>query len=304
MKQKNKNKPSKTKGTPYNKSSKPNNFTKKGPGKKQGAAPNKARSTPDIPKSKMPNLYGMHAVREAWLNPERDVSVLYITEQAAKQFEDVIEAARRSGLTRPAPRLIEKQQIDKILPDGAVHQGIALCCSDAREYDIQDFIIKYEHTDYTVLAMLDQVTDPHNIGAILRSASAFGLDGVVMQKKHAPILDGVLAKTACGAVDHIPVAHATNLARAIEELQQNGFFVYGLDERGEKDINDLQQEKLNGTLPRKILIILGSEGSGLRRLVQESCDAIVKLPTRGAIASLNVSNAAAVAFYALSKKAE
>lgn len=103
--------------------------------------------------------------------------------------------------------------------------------------------------------MLDQVTDPHNVGAIIRSSCAFGADGIIMQKKHAPTLDGVLAKTACGAVEHVPVAYETNLSRSLESLKEAGFFVYGLDERGEKTI-----DALRGDRPEKIVLVLGAEG--------------------------------------------
>lgn len=268
-------------------------------------------------KSKTPqlNLYGFHAVREAWLNDERTIKTLYITEQAQRGFEKTLMEAKNNGVRRPQPTITEKHKLDKMLPKGAVHQGIAMSCTDIEEHDVQDFIIKATTKKRVVLAMLDQVTDPHNVGAILRSASAFGIDGVIMQKKHAPSLNGVLAKTACGAVDHIPVAHATNLKRAVEELQEDGFYVIGLDERGEKTIGEVEipshKYSSNDSGPlsiaeqkeqeQKILVILGSEGAGIRRLVQESCDELVRLPTQGAIASLNVSNAAVVAFYALTQ---
>ncbi len=261
-----------------------------------------------------PTLYGLHAVREAWLNESRTIHTLYLTEQAQRGFEQTILEARKNGLRRPDPQIIEKHKLEKMLPRGAVHQGIALSCTPAEEYDVQDFIIKSNTQDKTVLCILDQVTDPHNVGAILRSASAFGISGVIMQKKHAPTLDGVLAKTACGAVDHIPVAQATNLSRTIKELQDEGFFVYGMDEHSNKEIGDVmknQKHRPSNTTQKptdiceppdestKIVIVLGSEGDGIRRLVKDGCDEMVKLPTQGAIASLNVSNAAAVAFYAL-----
>lgn len=259
-----------------------------------------------------PTLYGLHAVREAWLNEDRTIHTLYLTEQAARGFEQTMLEARKNGLRRPDPQIIEKHRLEKMLPRGAVHQGIALSCTAAAEYDVQDFIIRANAKDKTVLCILDQVTDPHNVGAILRSASAFGIDGVIMQKKHAPALDGVLAKTACGAVDHIPVAQATNLSRTIKELQDEGFYVIGMDEHSDKEIGDVTLKYNTVNTPQKltdiceppdvstkIVIILGSEGDGIRRLVKESCDELVKLPTQGAIASLNVSNAAVVAFYAL-----
>lgn len=244
-----------------------------------------------------PNIYGFHAASEAWLNDEREIKALYLTEQASRGFEDTLSKGKKMRLSRPSPTIIEKHKLDKILPRGAVHQGVAITCSPLEESDIQDFIIKSHSQDKTVIAILDQVTDPHNVGAILRSASAFGLDGVVMQKKHAPILDGVLAKTACGAVDHIAVAQATNLSRAIKELQDEGFYVIGLDERGTHEIGKLDLKAANDKI--KIAVVLGSEGDGIRRLIKESCDELTRLPTGGSIASLNVSNAAAVTFYAL-----
>ena len=142
--------------------------------------------------------------------------------------------------------------------------------------------------------MLDQVTDPHNVGAIMRSACAFGADGLIMQKKHAPSFAGVLAKTACGAVEHINVAFETNLTRSLETLQNNGFFVLGLDEHGEITIGDAD-------IPNKCVLVLGAEGTGIRRLIREQCDTLVRLPTTGPILSLNVSNAAAIALYAIHK---
>ncbi len=157
---------------------------------------------------------------------------------------------------------------------------------------MNDLIIATRDQAKSVIVMLDQVTDPHNVGAIIRSCAAFGADGIIMQRRHAPELTGVLAKTACGGVEHINVAYETNLSRTLENLQTAGYFVYGLDERGERSIGEINT---NG----KSVIVLGAEGSGLRRLVAEHCDELIKLPTQPPIASLNVSNAAAVALYAL-----
>lgn len=238
-----------------------------------------------------PSLYGFHAVREAWLNPARVIDKLYVTALSKGGFEATLQEARAKGLKRPSPIDIDKQKIDRLVPQGAVHQGLVAQCSPLEELDERDLIIRLQDKQNAVIAILDQVTDPHNVGAILRSASAFGLEGVIMQKKHAPALDGVLAKTACGAVEHIPVAQATNLTRAIEDLKKAGFFILGLDERGEHVIG---KEHFS-----KVAVVLGSEGEGIRRLVKEGCDSLVRLPTGGAIASLNVSNAAAVAFFAL-----
>lgn len=240
-----------------------------------------------------PEIYGVHAVSEAWLNPERNITKLYISEATLKNFEPLIKKSKH--LDRPVPTIIDKSDLDDALHKDAVHQGIAICCSVLPELDEHDLVIRAKTRDKTVITILDQVTDPHNVGAILRSASAFGVHGVILQKRHAPVLGGVLAKIACGAVDHIDVAQATNLTRAICTLKEEGFFVIGLDEHSDEVIGATH----NLAQHDKLVIILGSEGNGIRHLIKEHCDSIASLPTSGAIASLNVSNAAAVAFFAL-----
>ncbi len=242
--------------------------------------------------SHRPSLYGMHAVRAAWLNPNRNIHALYLSEAAMETFAPVLEEAAKAGLNRPEPLAVSKDDMDRLFPPGAVHQGIALACGQLEDVSIEDIIISGQTKARSVIVMLDQVTDPHNVGAILRSASAFGATGVVMQKMHAPELIGVLAKTACGAVDHLAVAYETNLSRTLEKLKEDGYVTIGMDERGEKTIAELDR-------PEKCVIVLGAEGPGMRRLVRENCDVLVRLPTHEPIASLNVSNAAAVALYAM-----
>lgn len=238
------------------------------------------------------DLFGVHAVTEAWLNPKRNVHALFITQNALDDFDGALKKAHDMGLKRPAPNVVEKETLDASTSVGTVHQGIGLSCQPLEETDIHDIIRANDNNDRSVLLMLDQVTDPHNVGAIIRSACAFGSHGLVMQRKHAPELKGVLAKTACGGIEHLPVAYETNLTRSLEALQQAGYFAVGLDERGENTIQ---------TLPdyQKLVLVLGAEGDGLRRLVREQCDLLARLPTAGPIASLNVSNAAAVALFAV-----
>jgi len=265
----------------------------KGPARGSDKNSDRQDYKPSEPRGPKASLYGFHAVREAWLNPQRVPDTLYVTEVSIKGFETTIQEAKSKGLKRPQPVIVDKNRFDNLVPKGAVHQHLALACSGLEEIFVTDMIIRASNKSNCVLVMLDQVTDPHNVGAIMRSASAFGADGMIMQKKHAPELDGVLAKAACGAVEHMPVAYETNLSRAIEELKEGGFFVYGLSEHSKKTVRDL---KPGG----KVVLVLGSEGDGMRRLIAENCDEVVKLPTQGAIQSLNVSNAAAVALYALS----
>ena len=250
--------------------------------------PNKA-AAPGAPKSKInAPLYGVHAVQEAWRNPDRHVSALYITEKTLESFN----LSAPDGVKRPTPVVVDKRDLDQSLPQGSVHQGIALECGDLPEVGVEDIIIAARENKDSLIIILDQVTDPHNVGAIIRSCAAFGADGLIMQRKHAPDLTGVLAKTACGGAEHVAVAYETNLSRTLETLKESGYFAYGLDERGEQSISAL---KKGG----KTVLVLGAEGSGIRRLVAEHCDALIKLPTQPPIASLNVSNAAAVALYAL-----
>lgn len=234
------------------------------------------------------DLFGIHAVREAWANPKRYVHNLYITEGALKEFEPYLKTEAK----RPAPVIVAKEELDKAFSPGTVHQGIALSCQPLAEASITDIIIKGTQKSRSVVVMLDQVTDPHNIGAILRSACAFGADGVVMQSRHAPEMAGVLAKTACGAMEHIDVAYETNLSRALEKLQENHYTVIGLDEHSPMTFSQLPKYE-------RTVIVLGAEGPGIRRLIREHCDVLVTLPTQKPINSLNVSNAAAVALYAL-----
>jgi 23S rRNA (guanosine2251-2'-O)-methyltransferase len=232
------------------------------------------------------DLFGGHAVMAALQNPRRQIRALYVTAQAEETFK--IEDLPASVIVTK----VQREQLDRSLPPGSVHQGIALACDPLPEIGIDDMIIQSASQTKSVFLMLDQVTDPHNVGAILRSACAFGVQGVVMQRKHAPELTGVLAKTACGAVEHVPAAYETNLSRALETFKDHGFTVVGLDEHATASFGQVSGFD-------KIVMVLGAEGDGMRRLIKEQCDHLVSLPTSGVIASLNVSNAAAVALYAI-----
>jgi 23S rRNA (guanosine2251-2'-O)-methyltransferase len=247
------------------------------------------RQSHDAPKAKIKaDLFGLHAVKEAWQNPKRYIHALFITENAQKEMVDAL----KTPLKRPEPVIVTKEELDRALPPGTVHQGMALSCQALAEETIMDIVIRAEAKPKSVILILDQITDPHNIGAILRSACAFGADGVVLQSRHAPDMTGILAKTACGALEHTPIAYETNLSRTIEKLKEHHYTIIGLDEHAQKQFDDLYSYD-------RVAMVLGAEGAGMRRLIKEHCDVLVTLPTRPPIASLNVSNAAAVALYAL-----
>lgn len=237
-------------------------------------------------------LFGIHACEAAVMNPTRAMQAIYCTDATENMAYEWVGRARKLGIKRPDPVLLEKQTFDRALPKGTVHQGIGVDAAQLSDVFLSDIINITIHKKKSVIVLLDQVTDPHNLGAVMRSACAFGADAIIVQSKYAPELNGIVAKTACGAVESLAVVYETNLARAIETLQEQGYFALALDERGQETIN--QTSKFD-----KTLLVLGAEGPGLRPLIREKCDVLVKLPTSGAFSSLNVSNAAAVALYAV-----
>lgn len=238
-------------------------------------------------------IYGIHAVRQAWLNPERKCRRLLVTDTALEGFQPYINETKALKITRPQPERTDRELMEKMF-QGAVHQGIALDAAPLPEPAIEDILREAEMSVHACILILDQVTDPHNVGAILRSAAAFGALAVVVPERNAPHLTSILAKTACGAVDVTPLVRVNNIARCLDELKQAGFWSVGLAESGEKT---LAQMDLTG----KIALVMGAEGDGLRRLTMDKCDFIAKLPTLPPIGSLNVSNAAAVSLYEVAR---
>ena len=238
-------------------------------------------------------LYGFHAVRQAWLNPERDCRRLLLTDGGAELFDSVIDEARELELNRPGFEPVDRDYLDKLLP-GAVHQGIALDATPLDEVDVASIVTAAANNPHAIVVILDQVTDPHNVGAIMRSAAAFGAMALIMPERNAPPTTGVLAKIACGAADVIPLIRVGNLARAIDDLKAGGFWTVGLDEKGK---DTLAACDLSG----KVALVMGAEGDGMRRLTTERCDLMARLPTQMPIGSLNVSNAAAVALYEVTR---
>ena len=221
-------------------------------------------------------LYGFHSVREALRSTRRKLIRLRGTPSALEGLA--------SEITRTGVKVVPatNEEIGALLPADAVHQGLLLESAHIEPVDLADL-----PADALVL-VLDQITDPHNVGAIVRTAAAFGVDAIVTTERHSPALTGVLAKSASGGLEHVGMAIVVNLARALERLGDLGFLRVGLDSEGPASLEQTP-------LTRPLALVLGAEGKGLRRLSRENCDVLARLDMPGAIKSLNVSNACAVA---------
>jgi 23S rRNA (guanosine2251-2'-O)-methyltransferase len=241
-------------------------------------------------------IWGRHAVAAVLANPRRRWRRLAVLQADAR------EAARLAAATRAerqgdgdALAVLDRGALNLLLPEGAVHQGWAIEAEPLAQPDLDELIAAAEAASgRAIIIVLDQVTDPHNIGAVLRSAAAFGAAAVVTAEHAAPAITGTLAKTASGALEQVPVVRVINLARALDRLKENGYWCCGLDERAPATLAALD-------LGPRVALVLGSEGGGLRRLVREHCDYLARLPTRPELPSLNVSNAAAIALYELAR---
>lgn len=254
-------------------------------GPRQSSRPEAARAErKDAPTHKSGEvwLYGHHAVAAAMANPMRKILRLMGTTEALAKL------AEEQGNLGQA-RTCSRREIDAAVGADAVHQGIAML-TRALDHNLTDVLELSRAKPHACLMVLDQVTDPHNVGAILRSAAAFGAIAVIAPDRHAPDESGVMAKSASGALDKIAYVKSTNLVRALEEIKEHQFWVVGLDAHATETISRV---KLGG----RIALVLGAEGEGIRRLVLETCDHVARLPMAGDMESLNVSNAAAVALY-------
>ncbi len=228
-------------------------------------------------------LFGLHAVRDALGNPAREKLRLVVTQNALAKLEDAISA---SGIT---PDIVDPRKFSAPLDPGSVHQGAALEVKPLNWGTLEDRCF-----DAHRVLLLDRVTDPHNVGAILRSAEVLGAQAVIGTRHHSAPETGALAKTASGALERQPYLRVRNLADAIVELQRMGFIVLGLD----GDAEDTIESALTGVVDRPVALVLGAEGPGLRQKTRETVDKLVKIDAAGGFGSLNVSNAAAVALYA------
>jgi 23S rRNA (guanosine2251-2'-O)-methyltransferase len=229
-----------------------------------------------------PRFWGKHAVAAALDNPHRRILRAWATREAAA----LMQFPKDLPVT-----LADVADLGRLVPNDAPHQGVVIEGEPLDEVWLDDLL--QGTGERAVLLVLDQVTDPHNVGAILRSAAAFGAIGIVTQDRHSPPESGVVAKAASGALERVPWARVVNLARALEEIAEAGFWRIGL-------AADAETELKNALGPQRVALVLGTEGAGLRPNTREHCDALARLPVGDAVESLNVSNAAAIALYAAS----
>ncbi|MBU6463003.1 MAG: 23S rRNA (guanosine(2251)-2'-O)-methyltransferase RlmB [Bradyrhizobium sp.] len=223
-------------------------------------------------------LYGWHTVAAALANPRRRIRKLFLSENAAKRLaDDHID-------TRVTPEIVRPALIDQRLSPDAVHQGLLAEADPLPSPDIETL------PKEGIVLVLDQITDPHNVGAIMRSAAAFAVKAIVTTARHSPEATGVLAKSASGALELVPLVMVQNLARALTEMNDQGFLTVGLDSQGTEDLGAV-------TLRQPLALVLGAEGKGLRQLTRQTCGVVARLDMPGEIKSLNVSNAAVLALY-------
>jgi 23S rRNA (guanosine2251-2'-O)-methyltransferase len=223
-------------------------------------------------------LYGWHTVSAALANPRRRIRKLFVSENAARRLaEEQIDP-------RVTPEIVRPKAIDQRLGPDAVHQGLLAEADPLPSPEIDTL------EPEGMVLVLDQITDPHNVGAILRSAAAFAVRAIVTTARHSPEATGVLAKSASGALELVPLITVQNLARALNALNERGFLTVGLDSQGSEDLGKVE-------LRQPLALVLGAEGKGLRQLTRETCSVVARLDMPGEIKSLNVSNAAVLALY-------
>jgi len=235
--------------------------------------------------STAPIIWGIHAVAAAIENPKRHIKELFLTDNAANRIKEI------TGKSLPDFEPSSPKDITKKVGTEPVHQGALLITNELPTKSIQDL------PPQECIVVLDQVTDPHNVGAILRSAAAFGISCLIMTQRNSPPLSGTLAKTASGGLEHVDVILVGNLAQALDKLGNLGFERIGFDGEGDTQMSTLSKRAHQG-----IALILGAEEKGIRRLTKEHCDHICSIHASGAFASLNVSNAAAIAFHHFQKE--
>lgn len=237
-------------------------------------------------------LYGRHPVTAAINNHKRQILTIFVTAENLQEVKNLCLLAHRDN---NLIKVVERKEIDKMLSPDAVHQGFAAAVKELDNPALEDICAMSETKETCHVLILDQVTDPQNIGAIIRSCMAFDTLALIVQDKNSPAESGAMAKASAGMIEHLPIVRVTNLSRAADTLKKAGFWIIGMDGYAKTTIDQINKAG-------KTAIIMGSEGKGMRRLVEESCDDTVRLPISPKVESLNVATAAAITLYELNKR--
>ncbi len=252
---------------------------------------NKSRKSAKRQQNSIFWIYGYHATLAALRNPQRTNYELLITSDAQKRIS---EEKDFSLLNKVKQKILTRVEIDNFVGKNINHQGICLSVEKIHKKTIKEFIGEQNEMRST-LVLLDQLEDSQNVGAIFRSALAFNINGIILTENQSVNENGFIAKSACGGLDKVPFTYISNLSSAIKTLKDNGYWVYGLDGKANKLINEID-------FPNKTVLVLGSESDGMRKITTSFCDELIKIKISDQLESLNVSNTAAVAFYHLSQK--
>ena len=240
-------------------------------------------------------LWGNHAVTAALANSDRKIYEIFFTESKQKNVQRLINSRRSvSKGYKIKLNAISSKDLTSLLPDHSVHQGLAAIVGELDNGGLDLLINRTYSSRYSFVVVLDQVTDPHNLGAVIRSAAAFSVDAIIVHDRSTPRLDGALGKAASGALEHIPIIRTKNIARTIDKLKKSEFWCIGLSDDADNDLSSLG-------VHTRTAVVLGAEGEGLRRLTRESCDILARLPTSLNFPTLNISNAASITFYEIRK---
>ena len=240
-------------------------------------------------------LYGVHTALAALANPDRRLRRYVLTEPTRERLGARLEhAIAGGGRGRLSAEVVERHDLDRLLPPGSTHQGIALLADPVPARSLAEVVADAPATGRSALVVLDQATDPQNVGAVLRSAAAFGAGAVVVPSRHTPEVTGALAKAASGALERLPLVAVPNIARALVLIKDAGFWCVGLDAAARSPIG-------GAAFPDRVALVLGAEGTGLRRLTRGTCDELVRIPMAAEAGSLNLAAAAAIALYELKR---
>jgi 23S rRNA (guanosine2251-2'-O)-methyltransferase len=252
---------------------------------------NKSRKVPKRQQNSIFWVYGYHATVAALRNTNRRKNELLLTSDTQKRLTQEKDLEILSEIKQ---KILTRVEIDNLVGKNINHQGICLSVEKIQKKTIKEFLSVQSENNST-LVLLDQLEDSQNVGAIFRSALAFNINGILLTESQSVNENGFIAKSACGGLDKIPFTYISNLSSAIKTLKDNGYWVYGLEGKANKLINEID-------FPNKTVLVLGSESDGMRKITSSFCDELIKIKISDELESLNVSNTAAVAFYHLSRK--